>query len=187
MLAEFIGDAANDVIDAGLGAHVSGMVVQHDRSRCGTDLNQGAAAAVQHAAQHALEKLERADELQGRHPGKLIPGGVEERFDETPSGGVDRDVDTAEPPRGAFCQRPEFRFGRYIAQAGMAADLGRQRLERVAMTARDQHLSPLGGQPPGDDLTHIVLTGRADNYRSFANETLAHASLPEFFNRACSR
>ncbi|MND54627.1 hypothetical protein D3C80_456900 [compost metagenome] len=94
MLAEFVGDATNDMVDACLGPHIGGMVVEHDAGGHRRNLNDGAAPG--HMAQQRLEVLERPGELDCVHPVQVFLAVLEEGLQEAPASGIDTDIEPAE-------------------------------------------------------------------------------------------
>ena len=163
------------MVRGGLGAHVGGMIVEHDRRGRRTDLNDRSAA--RHRADHRLEKLERADELQRAHLLQLLGGVFEEGPQQSPARGVERNRHAAHAFATLASQRFELRLSRDVAGKRKAADFAGEAFQFIHAPSGDQYLRAFVAKPLGDDLCHIVASGRAQYHRRFPFQA-SHIGLP---------
>ena len=124
--------------------------------------------AARHLAQHRLEELIGADELQRGHLLQRLPGGVEERLQQTPAGRIDRDVDTAHLFDRRIGQLGKAAFLRDVARPPCSAGFLCEVFQHIGLATRDHNLRPFINEPARHDLAHIFRAARAQNDRPLA-------------------
>ena len=159
-------DAAYDMICRRLGTHIGRVIVEHDRRRGRTDLDDR--SAICHRLDHLLIELERSDQLQRRHHLQFFLGVFEKRLEKTDAGRIDGDIHTADLALRRFGQSLDVGFLGQVAQRVMTANVLGKALQFFFFPSGNQHLRAFVMKAFGDYLPHIIFARGSQNYRFFS-------------------